>query len=67
MSEIIIADIDLDEKDLELMLAKQTIREKDAQIKVAIEALKLIANDKICINRWYTATEALNQIGAVDV
>lgn len=40
MSEVIIGVIDLDEKDLELMLAKQTIREKDAQLKVAIQAMQ---------------------------
>ncbi len=61
MSEIIIADIDLDEKDLELMLAKQTIREKDAQLKVAIRCLKLIAIANNPEGRM--ANEALKQIG----
>ena len=69
MSEIIIADIDLDEKDLELMLAKQTIREKDAQIKVAIEAFKqqckpMYAEGGLARCLQDIATEALKQIGA---
>jgi hypothetical protein len=48
-------------------LNEKQLTDRDAQLKVCIEALKLIANDKICINRWCTATEALKQIGAGDV